>query len=237
MPAASLTIPAGDCSLPALLWLPPQPRGLVVFVHGSGSNRFSPRNQSVALVLQRAALATVLFDLCCPAEVLSEPPVAFSCDRLCARLLAVCAWLTQLPTLAPLGPVGLFAASSGAAPALQAAAQQPETVAAVVSRGGRPDLAVEALSRVQAPTLLIVGGEDRAVLQLNRAAAAQLRCPHRLEVIPGAGHLFEQPGTLEQVAALSRDWFLQHLRWPRAAVATWPAGGIAAEEPWAGRQR
>ena len=200
--------------LHALLSLPSGAEGLVVFVHGSGSSRLSPRNQAVAAQLQAAGLATLLFDLLTPAEAerdRRDASLRFRIDLFCDRLIACLDWLAAQPRLRGLFPVGLFGASSGAAAALQAAAARPQAVRAVVSRGGRPDLAGEALAAVLAPTLLIVGGEDEAVLRLNRAAAARLPCPHRLEVVPGASHLFEEPGALEAVAALAGDWFLDHL--------------------------
>ena len=218
MSAAPQLILAGRVTLPALLSLPSAPRGLVVFVHGSGSSRFSPRNQAVAARLQRAGLATLLFDLLTPAEAERDridASLRFRIDLFRDRLLDSLSWLAAQPALAPLLPVGLFGASSGAAAALQAAAERPEAVAAVVSRGGRPDLAGEALAGVLAPTLLIVGGEDEVVLRLNREAAAGLHCSHRLEVVPGASHLFEEPGALELVARLACDWFLRHLTGPR----------------------
>lgn len=214
MTASSLTIPVGSIALPALLSLPHQPRGLVVFVHGSGSSRFSPRNQAVAAVLQRAGLATVLFDLLTDTEERLDAidhSLRFDIDLFSERLLCSLHWLAKQPRLAPLFPVGLFGASSGAAAALQAAAAHPEAIAAVVSRGGRPDLAGEALERVCAPTLLIVGGRDPGVLLLNRRAAFRLRCPQRLEVIPGASHLFAEPGSLDAVAVQARDWYLRWL--------------------------
>lgn len=226
MTAVSLTLSAAGVPLPALLSLPARPRGLVVFVHGSGSSRFSPRNQAVAAVLQQAGLATVLFDLLTAEEGerdQRDASLRFRIDLFRERLLASLDWLAGQSVLAPLFPVGLFGASSGAAAALQAAAEQPEAVAAVVSRGGRPDLAGQALARVLAPTLLIVGGADQAVLRLNRQAADLLRCPCRLEVVPGASHLFEQPGTLDAVAVLARDWFLHHL----PGAGTMAAPGVA----------
>lgn len=214
MNAAPLMIAAAGLQLPALLSLPAQARGLVVFVHGSGSSRFSPRNQAVAVVLQQAGLATVLFDLLTPAETARasiDPSLRFRLDLFRDRLLDSLSWLAVRPALVNLFPVGLFGASSGAAAALQVAAARADAVAAVVSRGGRPDLAGEALARVRAPTLLIVGGADEAVLRLNREAAQQLRCPHRLAVVPGASHLFAEPGTLDVAAGLARDWFLRQL--------------------------
>lgn len=217
MDALPLTIRAAGLPLQAQLGLPPAPQGLVVFVHGSGSSRFSPRNQAVAAMLHQAGLATVLFDLLTPAEARRDEmdrSLRFRIDLFRDRLLASLSWLADQPGLAELFPVGLFGASSGAAAALQAAAERPAAVAAVVSRGGRPDLAGEALVRVVAPTLLIVGGQDHTVLRLNRQAAARLRCPQRLEVVPGASHLFEEPGTLAAAAVLARDWFLTHLPRP-----------------------
>jgi len=214
MTASPLTIPAGGVTLPALLSLPRRARGLVVFVHGSGSSRLSPRNQAVATQLQQAGLATLLFDLLSSGEMERDRidgSLRFRLDLCRDRLLDSLRWLAAQPALAALLPVGLFGASSGAAAALQAAAERPDAVAAVVSRGGRPDLAGEALGSVRAPTLLIVGGEDGEVLRLNREAAARLRCPHRLEVVPGATHLFEEPGSLDLVAQLASDWFLCHL--------------------------
>lgn len=212
--AEALLIPAAGVLLPADLSLPDRAGGLVVFVHGSGSSRFSPRNRAVAAVLQQAGLATILFDLLTASELerdrLDQTPL-FRLDLWRDRLLDILVWLSAQPELAALLPVGLFGASSGAAVALQVAAARPDAVAAVVSRGGRPDLAGVVLPDVLAPTLLIVGGEDEAVLRLNRLAAQQLACPHRLEVIPGASHLFEQPGTLDEAARLTRDWFLRRL--------------------------
>lgn len=225
MDGRSLTIDAGAAALEADLCLPPSPRGLVVFVHGSGSSRLSPRNQAVASRLQRAALATVLFDLLTPAEARQDQrdqSLRFRHDLGVARLQASLAWLQSLPELAALGPVGLFGASSGAAAALEVAATQPGRVGAVVSRGGRPDLAGEALERVQAATLLIVGGRDLGVLRMNRQAMQRLHCPHRLEVVAGAGHLFDEAGSLEVVGLLAQEWFLSHLQ-PAPGRAGGPA--------------
>lgn len=244
MTATPLSLPAGEAMLPALLSLPPAARGLVVFVHGSGSSRFSPRNQAVAARLQRAGLATLLFDLLTPAEAERDQlDASWRCrlDLFRDRLLEILSWLAAQPRLADLCPVGLFGASSGAAVALQAAAVRPAAVGAVVSRGGRPDLAGEALAAVMAPTLLIVGGEDAVVLRLNREAAARLRCPNRLVLVPGASHLFEEPGALEAVEGLTCDWFLHHLPGtePTAAEANPspapPAQGLAGAgeiHPW-----
>lgn len=221
MNATPLSIPAGGAKLLALLGLPSGARGLVVFVHGSGSSRLSPRNQAVAERLQAAGLATLLFDLLTTTEVEQDrldASLRFRIDLFCNRLLSCLDWLATQPRLTPLFPVGLFGASSGAAVALRAAAARPTAVGAVVSRGGRPDLTGETLAAVLAPTLLIVGEEDEAVLRLNRAAAADLHCPTRLEVVPGASHLFEEPGALEAVADLACDWFLNHLHSSRPAA-------------------
>lgn len=214
MTGTALTIPAGPVQLEALLALPPGCRALVVFVHGSGSSRLSPRNRRVASLLQQAGLATLLFDLLTPEEERSGMVSSVSpqvIERCSERLLASLGWLTSQVELAPLFPVGLFGASSGAAVALQVAAARPAWIAAVVSRGGRPDLAPTALAQVSAPTLLIVGGRDQAVLSLNQQAASQLRGPHQLVVVPGASHLFEEPGCLAQVAELASDWFRRYL--------------------------
>jgi pimeloyl-ACP methyl ester carboxylesterase len=185
----------------------------VLFAHGSGSSRHSPRNRAVAADLQGAGLATVLVDLLTPEEErldARDGHLRFDINLLAARLIALTDWLGQNRTTADLG-VGLFGASTGAAAALIAAASRPETVQAVVSRGGRPDLAGEFLRLVRQPTLVIVGGNDPTVSQLNRQAIAKLSGPTRLEVVPGASHLFEEPGALELVARLARDWFLPHL--------------------------
>ena len=195
------------------LAVPTGPRGLVVFAHGSGSSRFSPRNRFVAERLQQVQFATLLLDLLTPEEEREDQRTGrlrFDIPLLTERVLRAVDWVAAHPELRDLR-VGLFGASTGAAAALRAAAAAPDRVAAVVSRGGRPDLALEALPRVQAPTLLIVGGADEPVLRLNQQAAALLACHHRLEVIPGAGHLFEEPGALEQVAQLAADWFARYL--------------------------
>ncbi|MBS3933439.1 MAG: dienelactone hydrolase family protein [Truepera sp.] len=193
------------------LALPPGATGLVLFAHGSGSSRHSPRNRFVAERLNSERLATLLIDLLHPAEDRGDPQARFDIPLLAERLLAVMDWLQPQPDIRPL-PLGLFGASTGAAAALDAAAQSDE-IKAVVSRGGRPDLAAD-LTAVRAPTLLIVGAADPVVLELNRAALAAMRCEKALTVIPGAGHLFEEQGALEQVAALASDWFRQHLALP-----------------------
>ncbi len=204
------------------LYVPADVRGTVVFAHGSGSSRFSHRNIAVADVLQEAGMATLLIDLLTEREATDRDNV-FDIDLLAARLLAATAWLRTQPDLAA-RPVGYFGASTGGAAALVAAAATGATIAALVSRGGRPDLAGSALERVHAPTLLIVGGDDTVVLGLNRLAAARLRAPHRLAVIPGATHLFEEEGALEEVASLAVRWFRQHFTKasPTAAAHTLP---------------
>ena len=191
------------------LFLPMQPLGLILFAHGSGSSRFSPRNVFVAECLVARGLATLLFDLLRPEESEHRRNV-FDIGLLATRLEEAIAWASRLTEVGDL-PVGLFGASTGAAAALVAAAQEPASIAAVVSRGGRPDLAAEALPHVKAPTLLIVGGDDDEVLELNRWALRRLRCEARLDVVPGATHLFEEPGTLEQVAQIAGDWFVDHV--------------------------
>ncbi|MBB3082808.1 phosphoribosyltransferase family protein [Geodermatophilus sabuli] len=207
-PDEEVTVPAGGVDLPGTLTVPPGATGLVVFVHGSGSSRSSPRNRYVAGVLQAAGLGTLLFDLLTAAEE-GDRAAVFDIDLLAARLGEATAWLRAAPGCGEL-PVGWFGASTGAAAALTAAADD-DAVRGVVSRGGRPDLAGPRLGDVRAPTLLVVGGADRDVLELNRQAQARLRCVNRLAVVPGAGHLFEEPGTLQAAAALARDWFLEHL--------------------------
>jgi putative phosphoribosyl transferase len=193
--------------LPGDLAVPAGSVGIVIFAHGSGSSRRSPRNMQVAERLNDAGLGTLLFDLLTPDEAGDRANV-FDIALLAERLSGAEAWVSEH---AATGPVGLFGASTGAAAALVAAAGSGRRVGAVVSRGGRPDLADAALPIVTAPTLLIVGGADRQVLELNREAAARMRCEHRLEVIPGATHLFEEPGALERVAELAADWFRTHL--------------------------
>lgn len=201
-------IDAGSTRLAGHLAVPPGATGLVVFAHGSGSSRHSPRNRYVAGVLQESGLATLLCDLLTEHEEHRRTDV-FDVELLAARLDRVSTWARGRPECAAL-PLGYFGASTGAAAALWAAAGRTD-VDAVVSRGGRPDLAAGRLDAVRAPTLLVVGGDDRVVLELNRRAQARLRCETRLAVVPGAGHLFEEPGALDQVAVLARDWFLTHL--------------------------
>jgi putative phosphoribosyl transferase len=213
-------VPAGDARLAAVLTVPPRARGVVVFAHGSGSGRFSPRNTAVADVLVGAGFGTLLIDLLTPeeeAEDLVTARLRFDVRLLADRVIAAIAWLDadavagEIPPGLRHLPVGCFGASTGAAAALIAAAERGDRVAAVVSRGGRPDLAEDALRRVTAPTLLIVGSRDIEVLHLNRQAQAALAGESRLEIVPGAGHLFEEPGALERVAALTREWFERHL--------------------------
>jgi putative phosphoribosyl transferase len=204
----------GPQGLAGTLTRPPQALGLVVFAHGSGSSRTSPRNRFVADVLHGCRLATLLFDLLTESEG-DDRRLVFDIDLLGDRVMEALDWLQVHPELGH-QRVGVFGASTGAAAALLAAAQRPARVAAVVSRGGRPDLAAPWLKRVQAPTLLIVGGNDTEVLQLNRSAARALTCEKRLEVVPGATHLFEEPGALEAVAHLAGVWFANHLSRGRA---------------------
>lgn len=200
----------GPRRLPGLLDMPQgEIHGLVIFAHGSGSSRLSPRNQFVARQLHARGLATLLFDLLTDDEALDRRNV-FDIPLLARRLGEAIEWQQSLAEIARV-PVGLFGASTGAAAALVAAATQGDRVSAVVSRGGRPDLAGPALPLVRAPTLLIVGGADHEVLELNREAAAQMACEHALRVVPGATHLFEEPGTLETVATLAADWLALHL--------------------------
>ncbi len=189
--------------------VPERARGLVLFAHGSGSSRHSPRNRFVAQVLNEAGLATLLFDLLTAREAVSREQV-FDVAQLADRLTAVASWAAGPGGLEGL-PVGYFGASTGAAAALRSAADPMSSVRAVVSRGGRPDLAMSHLGSVRCPTLLIVGSRDELVLELNRQAAAHLRCDHEVDVVPGASHLFEEPGTLEAAATAARDWFLRYL--------------------------
>ncbi len=193
-----LQIPAGSTT------------GLVIFAHGSGSSRLSPRNQSVARALQAQGLGTLLFDLLTDDEARDRRNV-FDIELLARRLGDALEWQRGRADIARL-PTGLFGASTGAAAALVAAAERADRVSAVVSRGGRPDLAGAFLPRVRAPTLMVVGGADREVLELNRQAAERLTCEYEIRVVPGATHLFEEPGTLETVAALAAQWFTRHLK-------------------------
>jgi pimeloyl-ACP methyl ester carboxylesterase len=206
-------IPLDDILLHGTLTVPPTARGIVLFAHGSGSSRFSPRNRAVAKELQEASLATLLFDLLTAAEEAVDARTGhlrFDIAFLAERLARVTEWTSRQAALRGL-PIGYFGASTGAAAALVAAASLRESVRAVVSRGGRPDLAAEALPRVRAPTLLIVGSLDGTVIEMNREALKLLTSEKRLQIVPGASHLFEEPGKLEEVAALARDWFTRFL--------------------------
>jgi dienelactone hydrolase len=207
--------------LNGILNLVPGSAGLVLFVHGSGSSRFSSRNRAVARYLESHGLSTLLFDLLSADEERLDEITAelrFDIGLLTERVIGTTEWLQQQPDTRDLG-IGYFGASTGAAAALQAAAHfadEPEPVRAVVSRGGRPDLAMDALPRVVAPTLLVVGGHDHTVIQMNQRAFTRLTAIKDLQIVPGAGHLFEEPGALEEVSRLARDWFLRYLVPPRA---------------------
>lgn len=208
-----IRIPSQPEALAGTLALPQSARGLVLFAHGSGSSRFSPRNRYVAQVLQQAGLATLLLDLLTPSEEaidLQTRQLRFDIPLLATRLRQVTDWLRQQESLSQI-PLGYFGASTGAAAALMAAAERPTAIGAIVSRGGRPDLAGQSLLRVAAPTLLIVGGHDPVVLELNQTALQLLPCAKQLTIVPGATHLFEEPGSLERVAALASDWFCTYL--------------------------
>jgi putative phosphoribosyl transferase len=195
--------------LPGVLAVPPDAVGVVAFAHGSGSSRLSPRNRLVSSLLNNSRVATLLFDLLTPQEAADRGNV-FDVHLLAARLVGATGWLELQPETRRL-PVGYFGASTGTAAALRAAADLGRAIRAVVSRGGRPDLAAERLAWVRAPTLLVVGGADDAVLELNRRALASMTCEAELRIVPGATHLFEEPGALEEVARLARDWFVRHL--------------------------
>lgn len=210
--AGIVRVRAGSATLEGDLQVPEGASGVVLFAHGSGSSRHSSRNRYVAGELQAAGLATLLIDLLTLEEEARDQHTGhlrFDLPLLAARLVAATRWLGEDPSTRAL-KIGYFGASTGGGAALVAAASAPDRVGAVVSRGGRPDLAADALPRVQAPTLLIVGGRDLAVLEMNRVAMARMRAVTRLEIVPGATHLFEEPGTLEAVAHLARDWFLRH---------------------------
>jgi putative phosphoribosyl transferase len=206
-------VTAGSATIEGNLNLPEGARAVVLFAHGSGSSRYSSRNRYVARVLNEAKLATVLIDLLTADEEAIDQHTAhlrFDIELLAGRLVHATDWLLEYPETRDL-PIGYFGASTGAAAALEAAAERPQLVRAVVSRGGRPDLAGAALAHVRAPTLLVVGGNDVQVIELNRAALAQLRCEKQLVIVPGATHLFEEPGALDKVARLARQWFQRHL--------------------------
>lgn len=198
----------GELALDGILGIPPDPKGIVIFAHGSGSGRLSPRNNFVARHLQQNGLATLLLDLLTPDEAEDRRNV-FDINLLADRVLLTKAWLEQEPRTKKLG-IGYFGASTGAGAALQAAAREPSNIQAVVSRGGRPDLAERYLPSVTAPTLLIVGGWDEPVIEMNQSAYEMLTCEKKLIIVPGATHLFEESGALEQVANHACAWFLQH---------------------------
>jgi putative phosphoribosyl transferase len=214
---AEVVIDADGVILPGILNVPQGASGLVIFAHGSGSSRYSPRNKAVAAHLNREGLATLLFDLLSPYEEDDRVNV-FNIPLLAERLHAAAKWAHLDSRTAELH-IGYFGASTGAAAALRAAGDDPGGVSAVVSRGGRPDLAGERLRDVRAPTLLVVGGEDPLVIRLNRDAQGSLHCENKLEIVPGATHLFEEPGTLERVAELATTWFRSHLGTARLKIA------------------
>lgn len=211
--AITVQIPAGKAMLTGDLGIPKKVAGIVLFAHGSGSSRHSPRNQYVARVLQDAGLATLLLDLLTLKEESFDRrtgQLRFDIGFLAERLLYATYWFAEQPEFRAI-KLGYFGASTGAGAALVAAAEAADQVHAIVSRGGRPDMAGPVLANVRAPTLLIVGGRDDVVIKLNREALSQLLCEKKLEIVPGATHLFEEPGTLEDVARLAGEWFKQHL--------------------------
>jgi dienelactone hydrolase len=212
--ALEVRVPVGEVSLDGTLAVPDGSAGVVLFAHGSGSSRFSSRNRFVAGELHAAGLGTLLIDLLTRSEERQDQitrALRFDIPMLAERVISMVDWLAAGPATRELA-IGIFGASTGAGAALIAAAERPQLVRAVVSRGGRPDLAGARLPQVRAPTLLIVGGSDEAVIELNREAQGALSCPNRLAIVPGATHLFEEPGTLEEVARLAALWFAQHLR-------------------------
>jgi pimeloyl-ACP methyl ester carboxylesterase len=206
---SELGVRVGPDLLPGILTLPENAGGVVLFAHGSGSSRLSPRNRYVAGVLQGSGIGTLLFDLLDNQEAEDRRKI-FDIELLAERLSRAATWVRGRRDVREL-PLGYFGASTGAAAALVAAAKQPESIGAIVSRGGRPDLAADYLPGVKAPTLLIVGGDDEPVIEMNREALALLRCEKRLDIVPGATHLFAEAGTLEEVARLAADWFQQYL--------------------------
>lgn len=213
VPSHEVSIPVPNALLSGTLHLTESAAGLVIFAHGSGSSRHSPRNRYVAKVLHKAGLATLLFDLLTTDEEEVDRITAelrFNIEFLAERLIQATQWVLQQIQYGQF-TIGYFGASTGAAAALVAAARHSSAIRAVVSRGGRPDMAGSVLAQVQAPTLLIVGGNDAQVIGMNREAFDQLRCEKKMEIVPGATHLFEEPGTLEQVAELARDWFVSYL--------------------------
>jgi putative phosphoribosyl transferase len=209
----AIRIEMGPVSVDGDLHLPAAPAGLVIFAHGSGSSRFSRRNRAVAKVLEHAGFGTLLIDLLTRDEEARDERTAeyrFDIPLLGERVIGATDWVQRRTDLRHL-PIAYFGASTGAAAALIAAAARPSVTRAVISRGGRPDLAEDALPNVHAPTLLIVGGDDTPVIEMNRAAMRQMRAPVALEIVPGATHLFEEPGTLEQVVTLAAEWCRRHL--------------------------
>lgn len=219
MTAEAVRVDVGSASVDGDLHVPFRPAGLVIFVHGSGSSRFSPRNRAVARALEERGHGTLLLDLLTPAEEARDMvsrDLRFDIPLLGRRVVSIIDWVQSRPDLWPL-PIAFFGASTGAAAALIAAATRPEVSRAVISRGGRPDLAGDALPRVLAPTLFIVGGADVPVLELNRSAMRRMRVPAELQVVEGATHLFEEPGAIEQVSTLAADWCDRHLRAIRQA--------------------
>jgi dienelactone hydrolase len=223
-------VPIDEQWLLGELGMPAEAHGIVLFAHGSGSSRHSPRNQYVARALERHGLATLLIDLLTPVEEAIDDRTAqyrFDIEMLAGRLATIVDWLGRRKDTSSL-PIGVFGASTGGGAALMAAAARPKEIAAVVSRGGRPDLAGTALPRVAAPTLLIVGGLDTPVIQMNRDAMRRMRAEVTLEIVPGATHLFEEPGALERVAELASNWFRQHLQ---PAPATGPGRRGEDEHP------
>lgn len=222
-----LEIPVAEAIVDADLILPLNPVGLVVFAHGTGSNRFSPRNRHIAGHMNRAGFATLLMDLLTPGEKEADAETAmyrFDIEMLADRMAAASRWISEHPRIPPL-KIGYFGASTGAAAALVAATRIPELVFAVVSRGGRPDLAGQALTRVKAPTLLLVGERDETVADLNRAAMESLECEKKLEVVAGATHLLDEPGALKEVTESATAWFLKHIRSRATSDPGWKEGG------------
>ncbi len=211
---AEIEIPIGKIILNGTLNIPKNPKGIILFAHGSGSSRFSPRNRFVAEILQKAGFATLLMDLLTKKEEAVDMltgHLRFDIPFLAERLLAATAWLKTNSKIKHLS-LGYFGSSTGAAAALIAAAKMPNDINAVVSRGGRADLAMDSLAKVKAPTLLIIGGDDEPVIGMNEAALKELRCEKKIEIVPGATHLFEEPGKLEEVAVLAAKWFLKYVK-------------------------
>ena len=216
----TVTVPAGAVTVEGSFAMPEGADGIILVAHGSGSSRHSPRNRYVAEELRFGGFGTLLLDLLTPEEEAVDErtrELRFDIELLAGRLVAAMRWLLEDDATRGL-PIGLFGASTGAGAALVAAAREPERVGGVVSRGGRPDLAASALPNVQAPTLLIVGSRDEPVIELNEQAQAQMTAPVELVIVRRATHLFEEPGTLEEVARLTRDWFVRHLRGKRGAL-------------------